>query len=743
MPNKFFNPYAFVPALPREGVTGELGDRAPTGHDRFHEERIGGRIDVTLTTVTPLLIPDAARRTEVPDAPSHFLYPLRVDGKGAPYLPATSVKGMLRAAYEAVTNSRLSVFKGHEARLGLRMDSKSGLDMVPARVDGGHLELMLGTNPNSVLFAGQRPRTMFAAWLPHYTAGQAHDHTSRRVAYSNGERPCHGEKVRCHLRLHRHERQINGGLRTFHYWRVVSIAPADGRLPLTEAPPGQDRGPRHWALNDVQTCEGWVYITNQNFSQKHDERVFFSIDAPVRVPIDPAWLTAWSDLIADYRAIHEKEVKDRFTGILGTANERNDHPAARFQGRDPGRTAWSAHVYDDAWKTLKDGSLCYARVDRSGTVVGLYPVMISRGLHEAAPLDLLEPSLRPASSPLGLSPADRVFGWVNEEGAGAHRGQLRIGPVTCETPNPVEDFVSGTNPNGLPLAVLGAPKPEQARFYVAADAQGAPLSKSASKAQGYGAGGGLRGRKVYPHHGNLPLDHWTVSSKPEFMPATSRGPAGDRRHQAFLRPASQSRETLPLRDNQNRSIAAWVKEGVTFSFTIHATNLSRVELGALLWLLDLDRWEPGNAHFHRLGGGKPLGFGSVRVAVTACELAGQESLKARYRSLRSPPPVADIETATLVGEFRVACVDAYAKGQAFQTVPFIKAFLAAARGRSAFPTHYPTVQVTGDQRIPAAPVAESYKWFTENETRHYHRLPLPELSDDRDGALPVHVITRF
>ncbi len=51
-----------------------------------------------------------------------------------------------------------------------------------------------------------------------------------------------------------------------------------------------------------------------------------------------------------------------------------------------------------------------------------------------------------------------------------------------------------------------------------------------------------------------------------------------------------------------------VRPGVTFSGTIRFENLSDVELGALLFALDLPE-----GCFHKLGMGKPLGLGSVKV----------------------------------------------------------------------------------------------------------------------------------
>jgi hypothetical protein len=55
-------------------------------------------------------------------------------------------------------------------------------------------------------------------------------------------------------------------------------------------------------------------------------------------------------------------------------------------------------------------------------------------LFAISPEQLLDPSLHPAENPqedlAQLSPTDRVFGWVNQQGKGAYRGQLRLSSVT-------------------------------------------------------------------------------------------------------------------------------------------------------------------------------------------------------------------------------------------------------------------------------------------------------------------------
>src|SRR5437868_7209630 len=116
----FLNPYTFVPAFSREAMTGAFADGVPQGADRLHEESWTGTIAVRLTVRTPLLLLDTARAYNAPDAEEgHLTYPVLLRD-GRPHLPATALKGMVRAAYEVITNSRFGVFTGHDELLGWR-----------------------------------------------------------------------------------------------------------------------------------------------------------------------------------------------------------------------------------------------------------------------------------------------------------------------------------------------------------------------------------------------------------------------------------------------------------------------------------------------------------------------------------------------------------------------------------------------------------------------------------------------
>ena len=60
-------------------------------------------------------------------------------------------------------------------------------------------------------------------------------------------------------------------------------------------------------------------------------------------------------------------------------------------------------------------------------------------------------------------------------------------------------------------------------------------------------------------------------------------------------------------DTQHTQIKPLAK-GVTFHFRAYFENLTDVELGALLWVLDLP-----DGYYHKIGMGKPLGLGSVDI----------------------------------------------------------------------------------------------------------------------------------
>jgi CRISPR-associated protein (TIGR03986 family) len=674
----FHNPYNFVPALPRNTDSvqkSELGDHQPVNHSSYQSDRWSGRIAVTLTTKSPLLIPDAANCRE--DTNGHKTYPLRLGVDNKPYLPPTSIKGMLRAAYEAVTNSRLSIFEKHGDRLAYRMPAKIG-SLVPARVErrGNDLVLRIMEEPELLGHAGKLPRYQKSTSL------RDKGESTTATKYDDSDQlPQHGDAVWIRL---------NKGVVT----RIRRWTP--------EPPGGGD-----W-------LKGWVCITGANISGKKYERVFIESSDNQTMPVTEQMKSLWKELISNYQETHEKDLEKR---------RKNHQRPQDYLGSEPGKTGWSRHVYEASEVEFKEGTLCYVELI-SNKVTALLPVSISRRLYSVSPKELLDTSLQPATEIKELSPADRVFGWVNQDGRDSYKGNLRIGTVQCDSINSVEQFAG----HGVSLAILGQPKPQQARFYIAKDNQGTPLDKGISKQDGYRSDYRLRGRKVYPHHAKLPTQYWE-------NPTQDRKQIAQKGYfQEYLRPKLNDQEQ---RDDQNRSIQAWVKPDVTFSFNIDVTNLSDIELGALLWLLSLPE-----GHYHRLGGGKPLGFGSVGLAINwdETDLRKGEVWRKFYSSLNTMPSPASREVETSIQLFKDIIVQVYGNGKTFEEIRFIKAFRRCTQGfDDNKPIHYPRKrQHPGQNPVPPHAEGKAFEWFVANERTGNSggpKVSLPDLGSDR--GLPL------
>ncbi len=125
---RFLNPYNFVRYLPEPTISVDdaeatlLGRCPPPPHDRYVGLR--GQITCRLETITPLFIADShnVRITRLADEGNkpreHKSYRFfQVGGEDA--IPGTSLRGMVRSVFEAVTNSCFGVFTP-EKRLDYR-----------------------------------------------------------------------------------------------------------------------------------------------------------------------------------------------------------------------------------------------------------------------------------------------------------------------------------------------------------------------------------------------------------------------------------------------------------------------------------------------------------------------------------------------------------------------------------------------------------------------------------------------
>ena len=760
----FHNPYTFVPSPPRQDAIkqgGFAGDFDPLkcglDHAFLKDNLWTGHIPIKLTTVTPLVFLKGDGEDRTTD--KHQTYDV------LDHIPESSLRGMLRSAYEVVTNSRYSCFRNDD-RLAYRMIPRESLELIPAVIENDKKsgKLVARLYPGTSRPTPRGPKgPMYAAML------------NQKAKYVGGSDPKTGDEVWAKIDCRRH-------LRGYQYWKAVKVWPKS-KYPTNPSATGN-------------IVEGRVFITNKNIKGKHDERIFFNPMSSKTFPVTDDVEKAWGKLIESYRDAHSKgEIFER------KDSSGNSVKAWEKFGDDPGETAWSPHLYQDdkhqqdRWGRpthdaieLQADDMVYARCefDKKGgisKIKDLFPVIISRKLYADSPAALLDSALQPAGNICELSPADRLFGWVppqkqdqSQAGEGGYKSRIRVVCDDGPRPDIVQRFDSGT----LPLTILGQPKPAQGRFYVAQDVQGTPQAKGISKSEaGYIRGKGLRGRKQYWHHKGLEAsvaeEYWNPPVEKRIQ-QQSNG-----QYQEYYRPET---------DPQNRSIKGWIKSGEVFKTTLYVQNLQPEEVGALLWLLSLNDeiGDEGEDHYFRLGYGKPLGFGSVKMEIDKEQCANGclplgtgEDWKEYYAAFDASPPTTldEAQKNDCIQAFKASMVADYnplqtqdeaakedeeqktsgtpqqltsfadlktipikidsenrkdLEDQHFNELPFIADFLQVLRGPvDNAPIHYP--------RLDREPKTEgkNFEWFTANErgierNEDGRRYVLPDVTDE--GGLP-------
>jgi CRISPR-associated protein (TIGR03986 family) len=218
------------------------------------------------------------------------------------------------------------------------------------------------------------------------------------------------------------------------------------------------------------------------------------------------------------------------------------------------------------------------------------PARLYNSDRAATPPDFVPDALRNNPQP---DLADAIFGWVSdrEHPQGQRAGRVFFSDASLtETKDGVWLYQKP-----LPLHVLSSPKATTFQHYLVQNHRTGHDPERKETLAHYGSDPAttqIRGYKLYWHRGASP----EIEATPQ-----------ESEHE------KQLTRVLP------------VKPGVRFRFTVHFENLRQEELGALWWALALPG-EPGRDYRHKLGMGKPLGMGAVKIVpqLLLSERRGQE-----------------------------------------------------------------------------------------------------------------------
>lgn len=675
----FLHPYNFV-RTPGDPVRAEapppdvrlLGREPPPPLDRY--VGLTGTARLRIRTGSPVFVSDSYGVEEDGAVRGHRTYRFHRDADGRPAIPASTLRGAVRSVFEAVTGSCWE-HVADERRLSRRETPEVAKRLVPARLvregKDWYAELLTGTTPYREHGPSSRD-TLYAAWVLAYRDSAAPGPDDGTYA----RRPCteiepglrHGQP--CHARLRRCAYEKKGKV-LFHFWHALRVG---SEAFVGEAGPGEER------------FEGFYFCTGRNIERKHDERFFFREGRPERIPVpDPEdRVQRYRDLLDDYRQRHLGRVEEPEPRKAGgkEAGARSDR--RRSTGCDSGPLVPSRFLGEPV-PSLEGchGQLVYVLPEggaRPTGVESLAPVAVPRLLYND-PMSKRRPAgeaVRPCSEvaeqargEVSLCPACRVFGWVarrkTPDGVpAAIRSRVRFGDARFAPDALVEAPTT--------LAILSSPKPTTVRFYLMP-----------------------RDGKLTPEPDESRI-HWDRTRM------QMRGRKFYRRHRAVAAAAES-------RSNQNRTLRDHLPAGAEATFEVRFENLAEVEMGALLWSLELPaQWR------HRLGFARPLGWGDVEITLEELVLHDADRYAAEPVSDPGPPAMERADAARA----RFVRATAARFGAPFDTLRHVQDLEAMLGPAPEMAVGYPP---------------GGYEWFGDNRGRRGKGVWLGLAAED--PGLPV------
>lgn len=558
-------PYNFV-ELPEQIV--EVAESDLPTHDRYHGDRHTGTIKCTLTTESPLYIRCGLTLTEFNDGKEakdlpDFFYTDPKAKSTEPVIPGSSLRGLLRASLEIVSFSKTK----HVTKKKLFYRS-------------------LGDPALKEIYSSN-----FSEEIPGV---QHHPHP---------QASCYATKVRAGFLC----KNGNSYVITECGFGRIDRSSSNKILPNIS---GKSTGPTKpiYQGNGPGKTPSWEYQNKAIFVQidQQEKDYFFARQT------NQNGKQRHPNLYLRYRKVHAASFKgingyqEATLVITGDMHHKHlefvflheklqEYPVAeeiirRFQDDDQ-ITKWQEDAFKKDKPTpnsrqkdgyLRDREPVFFLLNDDETVRFLGRAQMFRLPYNLSPFDLISEDLRNSSK---SDITEAIFGYIDGETPRdiARAGRVFFENASCISSGNVwwnNDFEKAVTPK-----ILASPKATTFQHYLVQTSTDRYQLKHYSPKPDEEKPA-IRGHKLYWHKGHDPA----IELDQE---------ASD----------SQKTQVKPI------------KRGVSFDFNIHFENLSKVELGALLWVLSLSSdkaqslgiGKTDERYCFSLGMGKPLGMGAVKI----------------------------------------------------------------------------------------------------------------------------------
>lgn len=594
----FHNPYHFVPVkeggsledLRREDFVNRKSGRVR--HDRFVADTLSGRLICRLETEDPVVLGNEQEDFDSKGKDAKLVKPFTLNGK--PAIPSSGLRGCLSSLFEAATNSAMRLLddRPFSVRADARTEALHHIGMLVQ--DEGRMKLRPLVIPafrknNPVLAKIDQkmfPQTYLNKYAPVRGFVEGYRKNNGRLSVDN----------RSFLGTTAPDSQHSGN---HEYW-YAKIAPSlvDARGNITCSLRPASRQPK-WILG--QQMKGDPIRQSQFDKESGAEQQKYTrgilrvlgingrqTEMPnkkheIFIPYPPEAETIPLLEIGD--ALH------RFHRLADERSAAKEGLPFAVKGRAPDSVSCGREKLKGI--RLKAGDLVFFRPLQENGSVRVEEIAVSaiwrkdRGMCHEYFADI-DPELLPMNPKRQkISLAEQLFGFVenpdkerskDDPDLLALAGRLRFHDGLPATQQGDDWYLPE-----VPLRILASPKPPSPALYFSPKQGQSFIAKRELKKENHSP----KGRKMYLHPEAKPVENDRVN------PPWKTGQIGANGND----PRSKQRLwATPLR------------AGKIFYFHIDFDNLSKTELGLLLFCL-----RPAENFRHKIGLGKPIGLGRVRL----------------------------------------------------------------------------------------------------------------------------------